>query len=456
MTGSASELDVYMDTRFAGVLRFRDGRATFRYDPDYDLVPVSLSMPHWRGLEHKDQVVKPYLQGLLPDDAETLDAWRRQFKVRSQHPFVLLREVGEECAGAVRFVRPGVDPNAAGDVVVQTEPDIERLIQQLRVGPAPVSHPGVAAGQFSLAGAQTKFSLLRLSTGEWAMASGVYPSTHIVKPALERARDDFTGKELCEHVCVTLARACDLLAPLSSFVRFGAETAIVVQRYDRRPAGDPSRPDLHARVHQEDLCQALGVEPDRKYDPTIQQIAGLIGTLSPADRESVAAAFGMGLMYNWLIAGTDAHAKNYSLLHALRPGAPAPELVTRLAPLYDVISYLPFRSSTPRLNRRPGEGDRSRVKLPMTINSQVFANEVDRQDWMKVEAVLGLSEGFLVEFGRDLSDRLVARVPVVVAEVRATVGGHEILDRLEEQLPEYVRQCRHALTGGRPAGRGRR
>ena len=44
--------------------------------------------------------------------------------------------------------------------------------------------------------------------------------------------------------------------------------------------------------------------------------------------------FADALIWNWLIAGTDAHAKNYSLLLA---GAQV-----RLAPLYDVASALPY------------------------------------------------------------------------------------------------------------------
>ena len=40
------------------------------------------------------------------------------------------------------------------------------------------------------------------------------------------------------------------------------------------------------------------------------------------------------LIFNWLIAGTDAHAKNFSLLIA-----PGPQI--RLAPLYDLASALP-------------------------------------------------------------------------------------------------------------------
>jgi len=80
------------------------------------------------------------------------------------------------------------------------------------------------------------------------------------------------------------------------------------------------------------------VPPDRKYEneggPGVERIAALLREAMPA-RESGGAVrrFADALIWNWLIAGTDAHAKNYSLLLA---GAHV-----RLAPLYDVASALP-------------------------------------------------------------------------------------------------------------------
>jgi serine/threonine-protein kinase HipA len=77
----------------------------------------------------------------------------------------------------------------------------------------------------------------------------------------------------------------------------------------------------------------------RKYEneggPGVEQIAALLRDALPP-RESTAAVrrFADALTWNWLIAGTDAHAKNYSLLLAGDQ--------VRLAPLYDVASALPY------------------------------------------------------------------------------------------------------------------
>ncbi len=140
--------------------------------------------------------------------------------------------------------------------------------------------------------------------------------------------------DLNEHLCLDAARRAGLTVARTRVVRFGSETAVVVDRYDRRANGT----DI-VRIHQEDLCQALGVRPSLKYQneggPGTAAIVRLFREMMPAHiaTDSV-RRFADALIWNWLIAGTDAHAKNYSLLLAGDQ--------VRLAPLYDVASALPY------------------------------------------------------------------------------------------------------------------
>jgi hypothetical protein len=71
--------------------------------------------------------------------------------------------------------------------------------------------------------------------------------------------------------------------------------------------------------------------------------------------------FAGALAFNWLIASTDAHAKNYGLLLAGRQ--------IRLAPLYDIASILPYDSSDGYKLRRT---DASHGNTPPT-NSNLTA-----------------------------------------------------------------------------------
>lgn len=56
--------------------------------------------------------------------------------------------------------------------------------------------------------------------------------------------------------------------------------------------------------------------------------------MPPSVAEASVQRFADALIWNWLIGGTDAHAKNYSLLLS--------EDQVRLAPLYDIASALPY------------------------------------------------------------------------------------------------------------------
>lgn len=110
---------------------------------------------------------------------------------------------------------------------------------------------------------------------------------------------------------------------------------MIVERFDRALASESWR-----RLHAEDLCQAFGLRPHQKTEdqggPSLRDIAGMLRrhAKSPTEGEAAVRRFGQALILNWVIVGTDAHAKNYTLLHE-------PQGAT-LAPLYDMSSSLPY------------------------------------------------------------------------------------------------------------------
>ncbi len=188
-------------------------------------------------------------------------------------------------------------------------------------------------GQFSLAGAQPKTALL-LENGRWGVPSGRMPTTHILKPPT----GEFEGHAENEHFCLELARSLQLPVANSEIRRFEDEIAIVIERYDRTRAKGRI-----VRIHQEDICQAMGLPPTRKYQsdggPGVREIAELLTTYSTAPTEDTKTFVG-AIAFNWIVAGTDAHAKNYALLLGS-------ESRIRLAPLYDLASALPYPGMRP-------------------------------------------------------------------------------------------------------------
>src|SRR5580700_10731167 len=133
-------LFVCLDGEVAGTLEMRGSTVRFVYSEawlaDKGAYPVSQAWPiQPTGIT--GSVVTNFLWGLLPDNERTLDAWARRFQVSARNPVALLSHVGEDCAGAVQFVREDRldEVQAAADAPPQIEwlddSQLERRIQHL-------------------------------------------------------------------------------------------------------------------------------------------------------------------------------------------------------------------------------------------------------------------------------------------------------------------------------------
>src|SRR5680860_1035496 len=271
------------------------GRVSFAYDAAAtDAVPavaLSLSMPLGTPSYAPSRIV-PFLEGLLPDSVEVREAWARRFGVSPRNAFALLSHIGRDCAGAVEFVAGDQLDFGPGTAPLSDEQIGQRLRDLAR---DPVGWQ-VAGERWSLAGAQSKFALARLPSGDWCETRGTAPSTHIVKPGIGEYRD----QALVEHVSMQTARAVGLRVAKTEFRMFEGEPALVVTRFDRRRARDGSV----VRVHQEDMCQALAVYPRKKYEasggPSAADIARLLSDNS-TDGEADVWEFAQALVFNYLI-----------------------------------------------------------------------------------------------------------------------------------------------------------
>jgi len=403
------------------------GRLQFAYDDawrgDTSRTPLSLSMP-LAASTYPDEVIRPFLWGLLPDNERVLERWARENQVSAGNPFALLTAVGEDCPGAVQLAPPErIDALLRGEGGVDwlDERQIAESLRQLRADPS--AWHVVESGQFSLGGAQSKTALLHdPATGAWGAPRGARPTTHILKPAVTGLDEH----DLNEHLCLLVARRLGLPAARTQVLSFGGERVIVVERYDRRPAEDGIR-----RVHQEDLCQALGVLPGRKYQndggPSPADIVGLLrANVRPwREAEAAVATFVDALALNWVLAGTDAHAKNYSLLLA---GSGV-----RLAPLYDIASMLPYGEHLPKL------------KLAMKIGGEYRLGLIAERHWRRLADELGLDADGVVE--RVVG--IVERVPGVMADVAGSAEvravGSSLPQGLVDRVGEWAAACRASL-----------
>jgi serine/threonine-protein kinase HipA len=231
------------------------------------------------------------------------------------------------------------------------------------------------------------------------------------------------------NICVwTPPGRAGLIAARTHVARLGDETAIVVDRYDRRLVNGQM-----IRVHQEDLCQALGMSPSRKYQneggPGPAQIVKLFRrVMSPRNADIAVARFFDALVWNWLIGGTDAHAKNYSLL--LAGGQ------VRLAPLYDIASALPY-----------GTHER-KLKLAMKAGGD-YSVYPHHSTWDGAAAEMGIDRDAAIDRMRELTGLVAQAFAEAAAAPDVVALGRDLPSQLVEILTDRAARCAKLID---PAG----
>lgn len=359
----------------------RGGPIEFRFEEAWrdqaGRMELSLSMPKSQ-LVHRGEAPASFLWGLLPDNEAVLRRWGTMFQVSARNPLALLTHVGLDVAGAVQLsTTDEPELREEGALRLLTDDDVEHHLREQRADGAAWFFPDLEeappSGRFSLAGAQAKFALTRTQDG-WALPTGRTASTHIFKPGVV----GLDLSDLNEHLTLRAAAALGVNVARSEFLRFGEERAVVVERYDRVVNADGTV----SRLHQEDFAQALGVHPAQKYQadggPGFSTLSSLAWNSVPAARRARtleqlfdAAAF------NWIIGGTDAHAKNYSLLHSRRG--------VSLAPLYDLAGVLPYPTDFPH----------RKIKLAMSMAKRYRLWEVSRTDVLDTGGEVGVDDDWV-------------------------------------------------------------
>jgi len=413
-----TRLIVLLQGRVAGTIDDSAGsRALFSYAQGYSATPVSISAPTTRS----EFDATHWIDGLLADNEDVRARWRSDYGAASARPMDLLATpIGWDCAGGVQFCKPeqlDILSERGGSFTTLSESQVARIIARLRSDASAWSSDPAAAA-FSLAGAQSK-TALRYTDGRWSRPVGDAATTHILKPSPDR----FPDLDIVEHLCCATASNLGLTVAHTECITIGSERVLSVKRYDRRttPEGDI------VRVHQEDLCQALGMPPNKKYQhaggPTPVTIASLLRTHSTQPDEDV-ERFRDALIYNWLIAGTDAHAKNYSLILA---GDQA-----RLAPLYDLCSYLPYRHTTPI----------GKLDMAMKIGRDYTITKTSRRSaWERTADALGLARPETLERVTDLANRLPAAMTQAIDRLPSEQRSSDKVALLAADISSHAPRC---------------
>ena len=414
MTASAP---IWFDDLAVGQVQVAaDGSLSLRYAERWlqtaGAFPLSVTMPLRAG-PYPSDIISPWLANLLPEE-EQLQVLTRSLGLDQADVLAVLSEIGGDTAGALSF-GASTDRALWAYMPLTTFYDtadprlaLERHFEDLGRRPFLAGEEGVRQ---SLAGGQKKSALavlgpdgapvLRLPQEGDVLAIPLNgaPSSLIVKPD----NPNLPGITENEVWCLRMAQDIGIAAAQATILQSSKRTAIGVLRYDRRVG----RSGQLLRLHQEDFAQANGLPPGRKYERGT--LPGLdLKTLLETGRH-VSASDALALLdqviFNILVANTDAHAKNYSLI---LPVGAAP----RLAPLYDVSTVL----SWPHVVKTYAQSIDGKKRNP---------DMVAGRHWEAIAREIGYRPTDVKNRVQQIVDAMVANRAKVTAEVTALSGATE-------------------------------
>lgn len=373
-TQVGERLRVFLNSEWVGEIERRGpSRYRFAYSPSAlelhrpEEVVLSASLP-LRPEAFTPSLTSPFFEGLLPEGA-VRSAIARSFHISEDDGFGLLRALGSDCAGAVAVLPPDVEfPRlGTGNVRPLSDEDLKKLIEDLPRNPLGLD-PQDAEVRLSLGGIQHKLVLVGDPLRGFSQPIDGAPSTCLLKPEF----GPYPDLVINETFCMRVAASSGLRAAQVRITELGGFRCLYVARFDRLTDADGNV----IRIHQEDMCQALGISPVAKYEdnggPSVAGIVQLLRTLRGPYMARDINDFVHAVLINFLLGNSDAHGKNFALLYE-------PVAGIRLAPLYDVVSTAVYPDVTDR--------------MAMAIGGETDPMKIDMDAWARLAEECQLSRG---------------------------------------------------------------
>jgi serine/threonine-protein kinase HipA len=401
----ARTLDVYLHEELVGhLVQDDDGQMSFEYLESWLAKPgaaaLSQSLP-LRKERFPAKECRGFFGGILPEESKR-EIIARNLGISARNDYAMLEQIGGECAGAVTFIPAGQElPKRDYHYRKLDAKELAGILRELPKRPLLAGEKGI---RLSLAGAQDKVAV-RIEGEEVSLPLGGAPSTHILKPAVER----FAGVVFNEALCMTLAAHMNLPTAKVETRKVEDVEYLLVERYDRKHVTIDGAPGVE-RLHQEDFCQALNIVSELKYQkeggPSFQQCFTLLRNISTAPVIDLANLLDAGI-FNYLVGNNDAHGKNFSLVY--------PDKEIRLAPLYDAISTIYY----PELN----------TDMAMRIGREYSSDKVTPKDFEQLAGDAGLA--------KPLARR---RVPELATAAIEALDKINITDKVCEEVAGLIRK----------------
>ncbi|MEO6776588.1 MAG: type II toxin-antitoxin system HipA family toxin [Kofleriaceae bacterium] len=407
-------LDVHSGSLHVATLDVSDlSRLVLTYEPTWlgseRAFPISISLP-LRAEPFVGAAAQQFFANLLPE-GQARQAVCGRLGISIDNDIALLRAIGGECAGALSVVERGPRRRSTRDEAYEplTDARLAKLIGDDAVVPLLIGGPPT---RLSLAGAQDKLPVA-LFDGELYLPLEGAPSTHILKLPNPRYR----------HLPLNEAYVMGLAAQLGFDVA-GVDVvtktdppSLLVERYDRRVGADQ---DVE-RLHQEDLCQALGLPPGQRYEqeggPSFARAVVVVRDHVQQPVVDVRRLLEW-LAFNVVVGNSDGHAKNLALLY---DGPTA-----RLAPFYDLLSTRQY----PALDHQ----------LAMSIAGRRDAATLHRPHWEQLARDAGLGPRIATDTVTRVAERCLEAQSAWIKDYRHRYGNRAVLQRLPTWITRSARR----------------
>ena len=285
---------------------------SFQYLPEYlaaDGAPVATTLPLTAGpVVNANGAVPAFFAGLLPE-GRRLGAIASRIKVSLDDDIALLLEIGADLIGDVQVL--ATEDSAAPEREVLMLPSDTSGID---FGAIREQYFGSRAS--GLPGFQDKISSKMLNARA-RMANQEY--------ILKLNPTDVPFAVENEAFFLALAKICRIdTINFDVLTDSKGERALLLKRFDREPT-----PRDTLRLAMEDACQVLNLYPGQKYDLEFTKVADALMEHTAARKVAGLELFKQ-LVFSWLTANGDAHAKNFSIVQTL-------DGEWRISPAYDLL-----------------------------------------------------------------------------------------------------------------------
>jgi serine/threonine-protein kinase HipA len=377
----------------------------FSYAPDWLSNPKAIALSTHLPLTEQTftgDAVTAFFENLLPE-GDVLNFISKAAQISQANIFGLLERFGGDTAGAFSILPEGMKPKGEPHYLPVTSEAIKAWFERSRGIPLDIS--GEQA-RMSLSGAQDKMTVFIDNQGSLSIPLGSAPSSHIIKPSIQH-RQDIPHTAINEALVMALAERIGMKV---AKVRYAPElTAAIIARYDRTIDSDGHL----QRLHQNDLCQILGIPSAKKYEaeggPSLKTCfeAVLRRSSHPAlDKKRLIE----WVIFNVLVGNMDGHAKNLSLMTQSKR--------TQLAPFYDLVCTAVY----PQLSQ----------KLAFKIGGENRPKWLMMRHWHRFAEEVAVKPKFIDKTMAEMIQQVESALPNVAQELKEIVSNPEELQMLEK------------------------